>query len=96
VAAGEVARSDADRDRREQRREQRDQVQELLGPVERLALSGRAIDSIRMPRRFFVLTSASAVDELVHAGVVGVGCDRGRYTIRLAGCTRRSPAGRRR
>ena len=37
VAAGEVARRDADRDRGEQRREQRDEVEELLGAVERLA-----------------------------------------------------------
>ena len=42
VAAGEVARGDADRDRREQRREQRDQVEEFLGAVERLAHLGPA------------------------------------------------------
>ena len=42
MAAGEVARGDADRDRGEQRRQQRDEVEELLGAVERLAHLGPA------------------------------------------------------
>ena len=42
VAVGEVARRDADRHRGQQRRQQRDQVEELLGAVERLAHLGPA------------------------------------------------------
>ncbi len=43
VAAREVARRDADRDGRQQRGEQRDEVQELLGAVERLPHFGPAV-----------------------------------------------------
>ncbi len=42
VPVGEVARRDADRHRGQQRSEQRDEVQELLGAVERLAHFGAA------------------------------------------------------
>ena len=80
VAAGEVARGDADRDRGEQRREQRDQVEELLGPVERLAHLGPAGGERLDPDAAQVLgldLGLGPVDELVHAGVVGgVGRDR--------------------
>ena len=41
-AAGEVARGDAHRHRGQQRREQRHEVEELLGAVERLAHLGPA------------------------------------------------------
>ena len=42
MAAGEVARGDADRDRGEQRRQQGDEVEKLLGAVERLPHLGPA------------------------------------------------------
>jgi hypothetical protein len=62
VARREVARGDGHGDGGEQRRQQGDEVEELLGAVERLPHSGRplASDSTRMPRTADFLISASA------------------------------------
>ena len=62
MAAGEVARGDRHRDGRQQRRQQRDQVEELLGAVERLAhlrpAGGERLDA--HAAQALALTSASA------------------------------------
>ena len=79
MATGEVARGDADRDRGEQRREQRDEVEEFLGAVERLAHLGPAggerldADAAQALRLDLAL---GPVDELGDLGVAaGVGGD---------------------
>jgi colicin import membrane protein len=80
MAAGEVARGDADRDRGEQRRQQGDQVEEFLGAVERLAHLGPACrerldaDAAQALRLDLAL---GPIDELGDLGVAaGAGGDR--------------------
>ena len=80
VAAGEVARGDADRDRGEQRREQRDEIEELLGAVERLAHlgapGGERLDAEAAQALGLDLV-LGPVDELADLGVLRrVGRDR--------------------
>ena len=68
VAAGEVARGDADRHGGEQRRQQRDEVQEFLGAVQRLAHLGPAaferLDAHAAQARRLLISRFGPVDEL--------------------------------